>query len=128
MQAEMVQLTKNLHVPAIQAHGSGAQVWHSAAVRKGRLKAVIISTAVFIVLAAASIFLLALVTLPAVLAPFARDRVVKPLPQEPNDGTLSAFFMGQEPVRSRTSGVSVPWNRGSPDGTLPHDQEPRNAA
>jgi hypothetical protein len=64
MQGEILQLTKNLQVTSIQAPGDGAPVWHSVAVRKGRLKAAIISTAVFIVLAAVAIFLLALVTHP----------------------------------------------------------------
>ncbi|HEY8701591.1 MAG TPA: DUF3592 domain-containing protein [Arthrobacter sp.] len=60
----MLQLTKDLQVPSDQAPGGGAPVWHSVAVRKGRLKAAIISTAVFIVLAAAAVVLLALVTHP----------------------------------------------------------------
>lgn len=62
--AEMLELTKDLTIPSIQAPGSDTPVWKSGAVRKGRLKGVIISTTVFTVLAAAAVFLLALVTHP----------------------------------------------------------------
>lgn len=59
-----MQLTKDLQVPAIQAPAGEAPVWQSAAVRKGRLKGAVISTGVFIVLAATAIFVLGLETQP----------------------------------------------------------------
>lgn len=60
----MVQLTRDLAVPSVQAPGSDAPAWQSGAVREGRLKGVIIATVVFTVLAATAIFFLGLVTHP----------------------------------------------------------------
>jgi len=59
-----VQLTAELQVPSVPAPSDGSPVWKSSLVRKGRLKAVIISTAVFILLASAAVFFLALETHP----------------------------------------------------------------
>lgn len=59
-----MQLTAELQVPSAPAPSDGSPVWKSFHVRKGRLKAVIISTAVFILLASAAVVLLALETHP----------------------------------------------------------------
>ncbi|WP_307495892.1 hypothetical protein [Arthrobacter woluwensis] len=59
-----MQLTKNLDIPSHEAPGSGAPVWKSASVRKGRLRAAIISTAVFAVVAVGVAVLLAWTTNP----------------------------------------------------------------
>ncbi|QTF73418.1 hypothetical protein [Arthrobacter woluwensis] len=61
---DTVQLTKNLDIPSHEAPGSGAPVWKSASVRKGRLRAAIISTAVFAVVAVGVAVLLAWTTNP----------------------------------------------------------------
>lgn len=61
---DTVQLTKNLDIPSHEAPGSGAPVWKSASVRKGRLRAAIISTAVFAVVAVGVAVLLAWSTNP----------------------------------------------------------------
>ncbi len=59
-----MQLTAELHVPSVSAPSDGTPVWKSSHVRKGRLKRVLISTAVFILLASAAVFSLALETHP----------------------------------------------------------------
>lgn len=64
MQTEPLQLTTELHVPSLPAPSDGSPVWKSSNVRKGRLKRVLISTAVFILLASAAVFCLALETHP----------------------------------------------------------------
>lgn len=64
MQAEMVQLTKDLQIPSVPASAGEAPVWQSLTVRKGRLKGAVISTAVFVVLAATALFVLGLETQP----------------------------------------------------------------
>lgn len=59
-----MQLTAELQVPSAPTSSDGSPVWKLSHVRKGRLKAVIISTAVFILLASAAVFFLALETHP----------------------------------------------------------------
>ena len=59
-----MQLTKNLDIPSREVAGTGAPVWKSASVRKGRLKAAVISTAVFAVVAVGVAVLLAWATNP----------------------------------------------------------------
>jgi len=64
VQAELMQLTKDLRIPSTLAPAGEVPAWQSAAVRKGRLKGAIISSAVFIVLAATAVVVLALFTHP----------------------------------------------------------------
>lgn len=61
---ELTQLTKDLQIRSILVAAGGAPVWKSGAVRKGRLKGVIISTAIFIGLTATAVFVLAMLTHP----------------------------------------------------------------
>lgn len=64
VQPEQVQLTQDLVLPSYRRPMGDASVWASSAVRKGRLKAVVISGLVTVVIAAAAAFLLALETHP----------------------------------------------------------------
>lgn len=61
---DTVQLTKNLDIPSREVAGTGAPVWKSASVRKGRLRAAVISTAVFAVVAVGVAVLFAWATNP----------------------------------------------------------------
>jgi|GEM_PF-2388095 len=61
---DTVKLTKNLNIVSRPAPGDQAPVWESGSVRKGRLRAAIISTAVFVVVTAGVAVLLAWTTNP----------------------------------------------------------------
>ncbi|MGO4454634.1 hypothetical protein [Arthrobacter sp. RAF14] len=61
---DTVQLAKNLKIASRPAPGDQAPVWESGSVRKSRLRAAIMSTAVFVVVAAGIAVLLAWTTNP----------------------------------------------------------------
>lgn len=106
---DTVQLTKNLDIPSREVPGTGAPVWKSASVRKGRLRAAIMSTVVFAVVAVGV----------AVLLAWATNPVWGNYPQAP------ATVVGKTETTSKGGAICTVTLRFAHDG-VPHEAKVRS--